>query len=651
MNKILIVDDEKDMTLVLKEFFVSKGYEVLVAFNGNEAIGFLNQPDISLILLDMHMPDINGIEILKEAKKKYKGVKVVVLTGFSNEYKEEAEKIGCDAFLTKPFSVKTLITVAESVLAGNGEHIKNTAVLMNDDNVLTRARLLFIEPNEITYSLKLAYFRDVKRCKGRYQLTAAFSANEALEKLDEFKPDIILSDIGVFRLYKLNDKISRSENPVKDIILYGLFPNAKDLGKENYFSFIGRLFDPVAAIVNNEEMSKLGKIVRRAAIEHGLYKSAGMTNEQFYNYHKTLLEASKGMTLITDTRKLLYLIVFVVKKHMKLKSACIFHYDEEEKGFILRHRRGESKLQKGYKIDEAHPLIKWLKDKKIGFSYNKDDFFNLPDISLELSNLGCAACVPSFNKEKLIGFLILGNKISGDLYTSQELELLLTISNEVAIVIENAKNLLELQRLREKEKENYFQTILALAKTVDEKDAYTRGHLEEVTKYGTIVAEELMDLAGINIDMEELKIALLLHDIGKIGVPDALLHKNGKLTPEEFEIMKQHTEIGARIIEPIEKLKKVGKIIKHHQEKYDGTGYPDGFKGEDIPLEARIVSVVDAYHAMVSDRPYRKALPEEAALNELKNLKGTQFDPRVVDAFIKAYEKGKIIRPEHRRYL
>jgi len=371
-----------------------------------------------------------------------------------------------------------------------------------------------------------------------------------------------------------------------------------------------------------------------------------MTNEQFYNYHKTLLEASKGMTVITDTDKLLYLIVYVVKKHMKLKSACIFHYNEESRGFILKSRRGESDAQKGYKIDEAHQLINWLKDKKKGFLYNKNDFEKLPDAGSELERLGCTACVPSFNKEKLIGFLILGGKASGDAYADQELELLLTISNEAAIAIENAKNLLELKRLREKEKENYFQTILALARTVDEKDAYTRGHLDEVAKYGMTVAEELMNLAdiNINIDMEELKTSLLLHDIGKIGVPDALLNKKGALTSEEFEIMKQHAEIGARIIEPIEKLKKVGKIIKHHQEKYDGTGYPDGLKGEEIPLESRIVAVVDAYHAMITDRPYRKALPEEVALSELKNNKGTQFDPKVVEAFIKAYEKGKIIK-------
>lgn len=377
-----------------------------------------------------------------------------------------------------------------------------------------------------------------------------------------------------------------------------------------------------------------------------------MTNEQFYSYHKTLLEASKGMVLITDTHKLLYLIVYVVKKHMKLKSACIFHYEEGTRGFILKHRRGKNSIQKGYIIGEDSPLIAWLKNKKTGFAYNKNGFSDLgDDIRRELEDCGCAACVPSFNKEELIGFLILGDKVSGDPYTNEELELLLTISNEVAIVIENAKNLLELKKLREKEKENYFQMILVLAKTVDEKDAYTRGHLDEVTRFGMIVAEEFIGSSDIAMNMEELKTSLLLHDIGKIGVPDALLNKTEKLTPEEFEIMKQHPEIGSRIIEPIEKLKRVGEIIRHHHERYDGAGYPGGLKGEDIPIESRILAVVDAYHAMISDRPYRKALPERKALNELKKYKGTQFDPKIIDSFIKAYDKGKIINVKHRRHI
>ena len=174
-------------------------------------------------------------------------------------------------FLTKPFSVKKLIAITESVIAGGKIGIEKTMALITDEGVLASARLLFIEPNNIIYCSKLTYFRDSKSCKGRYQFTAAFTEQEALEKLVEFKPDIILSDISVFRLYKLNYKMTKLENPVKDIILYGFSKDIKDMHKDNLFSFIGSLFDPVTAMVNPAEMDKLGQIVRKTAIEHGLY--------------------------------------------------------------------------------------------------------------------------------------------------------------------------------------------------------------------------------------------------------------------------------------------------------------------------------------------------------------------------------------------
>jgi len=360
------------------------------------------------------------------------------------------------------------------------------------------------------------------------------------------------------------------------------------------------------------------------------------------DYKKILVQASKGMVLITDIQKILNLIVYIVKKHLRLKNACIFLYDSKSGYYVLRSLRGLKRSFLGYKLESGHYLIKWLTDNRRIFLCNTDIGKLNDKEKQELIKLRCSVCVPSFWKQKLLGFLILGDKFSGDGYTVKEMDLLSTLSNEVAIALENAKNFEELKRLKMIERENYFETVLALARTVDEKDSYTRGHLDEVTKYGMEVVDELMSLKSININKEELKFALLLHDIGKIGVPDALLNKNGRLEPEEWDVMKQHAEIGARIVEPMSKLKNVRAMIKHHQEKYDGTGYPDGLKGENIPIESRIIAVVDAYHAMISDRPYRKALPEGVAINELKNNRGTQFDPIVVDAFLKAWEKGNI---------
>ncbi len=378
-----------------------------------------------------------------------------------------------------------------------------------------------------------------------------------------------------------------------------------------------------------------------------------------YDYQKTLKEASEGMALITDMKKLLSLIARIVSKSIRIKSAAIFQLDEEKNKYVLRIRRGSVRRHSGYSLDKDDALVGWFREHKEALLYDEiEDWLRsgrflrkekglrdrLIEIKEEMADLGGAICVPSFYKACLIGFLVLGEKLSGDIYTEQDIHLLSTLASEAAIAVENAKNFMEVEKLREKERESYIQTVLALAQTVDEKDSYTRGHLEDVNYYGMRVADELLESSEFNavINKEDLDTSLHLHDIGKIGVPDAILHKNGKLTASEWEIMKQHCEIGARIVEPIAKLRNVGNIIKHHQEKYDGTGYPDGLKGEEIPLEARIISVVDAYHVMVSDRPYRKALPEGVALAELKKNIGTQFDPIVVAAFVRAWEKGNI---------
>ncbi|MBU1852962.1 MAG: response regulator [Candidatus Omnitrophica bacterium] len=272
-KKILIVDDEKDITLTLKELFLSKGYDALVAFTGKEAERLLNQKGLDLILLDIQMPDINGVEILRQVKKKFPEIKTVVLTGFLEEYKSDIEKIGCDAILNKPFSIKTLIKIVDSTLSEKKDDGEPFSTLIDNVKILAKAGLLFIEPNEIMYSPKFAYFRNPKRCKGEYLLKAAYTEEDILKELKDPKTDIVLSNINMFRLYKLADKFNKSSNPPKDVILYGLSSStrSKDLDKAKGVSFIDGLFDPVTAIVLPEEMDKLGKIVRATAIAHNLY--------------------------------------------------------------------------------------------------------------------------------------------------------------------------------------------------------------------------------------------------------------------------------------------------------------------------------------------------------------------------------------------
>lgn len=187
-------------------------------------------------------------------------------------------------------------------------------------------------------------------------------------------------------------------------------------------------------------------------------------------------------------------------------------------------------------------------------------------------------------------------------------------------------------------KELFYKTIKSISSALDAKDPYTHGHSQRVTLYSLILANEL-NLPSVQ--MESIEIASLLHDIGKIGIPESILCKPGRLTNEEFEIMKLHPERGEQMILKISKLKTISDWLKNHHEKWDGTGYPSKLKGEDIPLVARIIAIADTYDAMTSTRSYRVALTHEIAIEEIKKCAGTQFDPELAEKFVAIQEKIK----------
>jgi response regulator RpfG family c-di-GMP phosphodiesterase len=184
----------------------------------------------------------------------------------------------------------------------------------------------------------------------------------------------------------------------------------------------------------------------------------------------------------------------------------------------------------------------------------------------------------------------------------------------------------------------YVQTIRALAEAVDAKDAYTRGHSERVGVYASKIGRE-MNFAKDFI--ERIYITGLLHDVGKIGVRDVVITKPDRLTLEEYEEIKQHSEIGFKILEPVDFLKDIAPCVRHHHEWYDGSdrGYPERLRGDQIPLPSRIILVADTVEAMTSDRPYRKALSLEAVVSEIHKYSGSQFDPKIAEAFLHLIER------------
>ncbi len=183
----------------------------------------------------------------------------------------------------------------------------------------------------------------------------------------------------------------------------------------------------------------------------------------------------------------------------------------------------------------------------------------------------------------------------------------------------------------------FLDGLQALAAAIEARDRYTGGHLDRVSKYALATGTEL----GLGEkQMWSLWLGSLFHDVGKLAIPDAILNKPGPLTEEEYAEMKRHPELGVEIIQRISFLLPAALAILHHQERWDGNGYPNGLSGEKISIEGRILAVADAFDAMLTDRPYRRALTEEYALSELERCAGTQFDPGVIEAFLEAKEKG-----------
>jgi len=241
-------------------------------------------------------------------------------------------------------------------------------------------------------------------------------------------------------------------------------------------------------------------------------------------------------------------------------------------------------------------------------------------------------CVPVKVKEKTIGVLEAINKKEKGGFNKEDLSLLISLADQVAIALDNSRLYQELEEM-------FFQTAKSLADAIEKRDPHTGGHTQRVTLYSQAIAKYL---TLTPLEKKWVKITSVLHDIGKIGIEDYILKKPKPLSPGEFEIIKRHSNMGAEIIEHIRQLREIVPGVKYHHEQVDGKGYPDGLRGKDIPILAKIVAVADTYDAMTTDRPYRKAMDKRIAIEELKRCSGTQLDGEVVEAFIHAYQNGEI---------
>jgi HD-GYP domain-containing protein (c-di-GMP phosphodiesterase class II) len=239
-------------------------------------------------------------------------------------------------------------------------------------------------------------------------------------------------------------------------------------------------------------------------------------------------------------------------------------------------------------------------------------------------NTKSLVCAPLSVNRHVLGVIEVLNKRDGSIFGEQDLEAVVSVATATAMAIENT-------RMHQTILEAYKKTIEAVAAAIDAKDWYTRGHSQRVMEY-TVKAGAVLCLGAEELGL--LEYAGMLHDIGKIAVDSSILSKPGPLTPAEWEIMHTHPAIGADLLVEIPFLEKASEIVLCHHEKYNGKGYPNGYKGEDIPLGARLIAVAEAFDTMTTDRSYRSAMSIDAAVKELHSCSGSQFCPVAVKAFI-----------------
>jgi len=384
------------------------------------------------------------------------------------------------------------------------------------------------------------------------------------------------------------------------------------------------------------------------------------------DYKKELEAAAKSMILVHEPDVLIRMVVRMIVQKVEVKHAGILLHQKEQDTYILTVSRGTAglKIPAGFaRIDADNALILFFKEHKDKELFD-DGMLVLEeakkllekDISAQLKELleqalyqmeifESVACIPSYFRDELLAILILGSKENGEKFAQDELDFFAALASDVAMAIRNAQLFTELELELDKKQKLFIHTTIALSAAIDAKDHYTRGHTARVTNLSLEIAKRFLQKNKKELDikfLEDVNIAGLLHDIGKIGIPESILNKQGPLNEEEKKCMHEHTLIGVTILQPIRELDQAILGVKYHHERYDGAGYPEGLKGEQIPLIALIISAADAFDAMITDRPYRRALSKKEAMEEIKRGSGGQFDPEVASLLLELYQEGRI---------
>lgn len=456
-----------------------------------------------------------------------------------------------------------------------------------------------------------------------YRVQTAYDPRKAMDILEREPVDFVLTDLIMGEksgVDVLNKTIKLHPDAVV-VLMTGrpTIENAVEVLKSGAYDYLIKPFS----------MDTL-----RAVIKRGLEKQRLLRENINLKETVSLYRISEAMGSSIRLDFLLNLILETAIKELEADMAWVLLLDEKNNELIPKASLGiPPRMYESGFLSGNDSISRWVIKNAKPQIFDKDkieDRF----LSWEFKRkIRSGISHPLMAKGKVIGILTL-IRTEGQLspFNIGQIHSLSIIVSKAASAIENSK-------LYEELRESYMETLTALANAVEARDTYTRGHTERVWYMAELIARQM----GWEEDkLWEVKMGGILHDIGKIGVPDAILNKPEALTQEEFEVMKQHPACGAKILEGISFLKPAIPYVLYHHERYDGKGYPNRLRGEQIPIQGRLMAVVDTFDAITSDRPYRKSKGFKLAIKEIKDCSGTQFDPKVAKILVGAWEHGRI---------
>ena len=362
--------------------------------------------------------------------------------------------------------------------------------------------------------------------------------------------------------------------------------------------------------------------------------------EQYKERLDLLYKVGKKVGSVSEVSELLDQILPMVQQTLKAEASSVLLVDPDKNELFFRAAGGKAgKVLKrvrfsvdsgiaGWVVRQGKPLLINDVARDARFSGEIDEATGFTTKSI--------LAVPVVSGREVLGALEVLNKTDGSRFNGQDVAVLMALASTAAIAISNA-------RLHQTALDGYKSTVKALTAAIDAKDPYTCGHSQRVMEYALLASSALSFSAE---ELQALEFGGLLHDVGKIGIEDAILRKSAPLTLEEWAIMRSHPLIGANIICEVPFLRVASDFVLYHHERYDGDGYPEGLCGEDIPIGARLIAVADAFDTMTTDRSYRAARGIAEALDELEYRAGTQFCPVAVEVFISAFRKQQAVLPQ-----